>query len=197
MANPFRKVDVPEGRSGDWEVSRFVPEGLAAAIHNTKRPGRALAPGETYTRLVNHGAAGMFSDVVMSDTPAEIRDLRPLRGRLRGRLLINGLGLGVALQGAIDRPEVGHVTVVEKSADVIALVAGHYEARHGSRLTVVHADALEWSPPRGARWDAVWHDIWPSICGDNWPDMTRLHRKYGRRCDWQDSWCRDQVMRAR
>lgn len=183
----FRKVDVPEGKSGDWEVARFVPEGFTAAVHNLKQPGRALTPGETYTELTHHGG------VVMSDTPAEIRDLYPLLGHLRGRLLINGLGLGVALQGALDKPEVEHVTVVELSEDVIALVAGHYKARHGDRLTVVHANAFEWQPPKGARWDAVWHDIWPNICGDNWEAMKALHRKYGRRCDWQDSWCRYQV----
>jgi len=186
----FRKVDVPEGESGDWKVSRATVSADQAAPYNTTRPGRHLAPG-TYTELAYCGG------IVMSDTPAEIGDLHPLRGHLRGRLLFNGLGLGVAIQGALDKPEVEHVTVVELSKDVIALVAGHYESRHRGRLTVIHADALEWMPPKGARWDAVWHDIWPSICGDNWVTMSALHRRYGRRCDWQDSWCRHQVRRAR
>ena len=102
----------------------------------------------------------------------------------------------VQLRTSLDKPEVEHVTVVELSKDVIALVAGHYKARYGDRLTVVHADALDWKPPKGARYDAVWHDIWPDICGDNWETMKRLHRKYGRRCDWQNSWCRYQVKEA-
>ena len=172
MRQTFRKVDVPEGKSGKWEVRCFVPEGFSAALHNIKQSGRGLVAGETYTQLIDH-AAGMWSDVIMSDTPAEIRDLHPLREHLHGRLLINGLGLGVALQGVLDKPEVEHVTIVELSEDVITLVAGHYKARYGNRLTIVHADALEWKSPKGAWWDAVWHDIWPTISGDNWKVWKR------------------------
>lgn len=187
----FRKVDVPEGESGEWKVSCFTPEGFSAQLHNLKQPGRQLVVGETYTQLTHCG------DVVMSDTPAEINDLWPFNRHLRGRLLINGLGLGVVLQGALDTRAVLHVTVIELSASVIALVARHYEARYGSeRLNIINADALDWAPPKGVRYDAVWHDIWDNICGDNWEPMKKLHRKYGRRCAWQDSWCRALVKRA-
>ena len=186
----FRKVDVPEGCSGAWEVSRFIPQGPEAFLHNLKQPSRMVVEGETYTKLTCNG------QVIMSDTPAEIRDHYPLLGRLRGRLLFNGLGIGVALQGALDKPEVEHVTVVELSEDVIALVAGHYQAQYGDRLTVIHADALTWQPPKNVRYNAVWHDIWPNICGNNYKTMKTLHRRYGGRCDWQDSWCRYQVKRA-
>ncbi len=188
---PFRKVDVPEGESGPWKVARFTPEGFSAVLFNAKNPARALKPGETYTQLTRNGT------VVMSDTPAEIRDHYSLAGHLRGRLLFNGLGLGVAMQGALDQPEVDHLTVVEISSNVLSLVASHYMTRYGNRLTIVHADALEWKPPPSVRYDAVWHDIWDDICGDNWPSMMKLHRKYGRRCDWQDSWCRDKIRSAK
>jgi len=80
------------------------------------------------------------------------------------------------------------VTVVEKSKDVISLVAKHYLGDH--RVTIVNADAYLYKPPKGVKYDAVWHDIWDNICGDNLPEMTRLHRKYGKRADWQGSWCR-------
>lgn len=186
----FSKVNVPEGQSGDWSVARFVPEGFSARLHNIQQPTRRLVSGETYTKLADKGS------VIMSDTPAEIRDLYPLFGHLHGRMLFNGLGLGVALQGALDKPEVKHVTVVEISKDVITLVAGHYQARFGDRLTIVHADALDWKPPRGVRYDVVWHDIWQDICDENYDTMKSLHRKYGRRCNWQGSWCRYEVKAA-
>lgn len=35
--------------------------------------------------------------------------------------------------------------------------------------------------------------IWPEIVTTNLPEMTRLHRKYGRRVGWQGSWCREQL----
>lgn len=186
----FKKVDVPEGQSGEWKISRFKPEGLYAQMHNIKYPERQLIIGDTYTKLTYRG------NVIMSDTPAELNDLRPLQVHLVGRILINGLGLGVALQGALDRPEVEHVTVIELSKDVISLVCQHYLARYGNKLTIIYADALEWTPPKGSRYDTVWHDIWPDICGDNYESMKKLHRKYGKRCDWQGSWCEEEVKNA-
>ena len=62
---------------------------------------------------------------------------------------------------------------------------------HDDRVNIICADAFEWRPPKGVRYNAVWHDIWDDICTDNLPEMTRLHRKYGRRADWQGSWCRE------
>ncbi len=183
MDRAFKQVDVPEGKSGDWEVSRFSPGGSGLMIHNIKEPGRSIPDG-TYTRLTHK------REVVMSDTPAELRDLYPLFGHLEGKLLFNGLGLGVALQGALNKREVDHVTVIEISPDVIALVAKHYRDRYGDRLAIIQADALTWTPPRGIRYNTVWHDIWPTICGDHYSGMKKLHRRYGKRCNWQTSWCR-------
>ena len=186
----FTTVDVPEGESGDWKVSRFTPDEFGRMLHNLKQPHRRIGKGP-YTQLTHHGS------IIMSDTPAEIRDLYPLMGdRSHGRMLFNGLGLGVALQGALDQPAVEHVTALEISPDVIALVGEYWKARYGERLTIVEADAFTWKPPKGVRYDAVWHDIWPTICGKHWPEMSKLHRKYGRRCDWQDSWCRYETRRA-
>lgn len=185
----FRTVDVPEGKSGDWEVARFTPSPTEIAMHNLKQPTRRMEPG-TFTSLTHRGA------LIMSDTPVELRDLYPLRGHTKGRMLFNGLGLGVAIQGALDQPAVTHVTVVELSQSVIALVSEHYLRRYGDRLRIVNADAFTWQPPRGIRYDAVWHDIWATICGDHWPEMKTLHRRYGRRSDWQGSWCRYETKRA-
>jgi len=185
------KVDVPEGASGDWAVERFsvTPEEESfekmRCAFNPQRVAR-FAPVGDYTRLVRGNG------VVMSDTPDEIMDhMEPMR-RARGRCLVNGLGLGMVAEGMLRRPDVERVTVVELSEDVIALVGPHYRARHGDRLEIVHGDAFEWVPPRGVRYDVVWHDIFDDISADNLPLMTRLKRRYCRRCDWQGCWAEDQ-----
>ena len=176
-------VRVPEGERGPWRVEQFT----LAAEHRPLNPfsfssgGRGYIPAGTYTQLLRKGS------VVMSDTPDEIRDLRDLLYHAKGRVLLNGLGLGVALQGCLNKPEVEHVDVVEVDADVVALVAPHYE---GPRVSVHQGDALTFPWPKGTRWNVVWHDIWDGICADNLEVMHRLHRRYGRRCDWQGSWCR-------
>jgi hypothetical protein len=187
------RVAVPEGERGPWRVERFEVTEDGARFHNFRcdfSPGgyrRRIVPG-TYTRLMRGRT------VVMSDTPAEQQDHSWFVRNVKGRALLHGLGLGMVLAAVLKKPEVTDVTVVEIDADVIALVGPHYEqmARdEGKPLAIIHGDALKWQPPKGARWGAVWHDIWDSISADNLPDMKTLHRRFGRRADWQGSWARE------
>jgi len=186
IAGLLRKVDVPEGKSGYWTVERMEiteQEASFAGIRAMFNSGRGSIQAGSYTRLT-YG-----SSIVMSDSPDELRDHRSVVQAARGNGLIQGLGLGVVLQACLDKtPWVEHVTVIERSEDVIALVAEHYQKRYGDKLTIIHADAFEWKPPRGVHYDFVWHDIWTDLCTDNLADMAKLHRKYGKRCDWQGSW---------
>jgi predicted membrane-bound spermidine synthase len=126
--------------------------------------------------------------MIMSDTPAEVADHRELIHVASGSVLLNGLGLGVAARLILAKPVVTDVTIIELSPDVIKLVSPHIS---DPRLTIIEADAFTWQPPRGKRFNAVWHDIWDDICSDNLPGMHKLHRRYGRRADWQGSWCRE------
>lgn len=182
------KVTVPEGNSGAWAVTKFTVGKEEAEIERfraifSSNRGRGVPEG-TYTRLTRGG------QVIMSDTPDEIRDHAYMIREATGHILINGLGLGVVLQACLRKPTVIKATVVEASEDVIALVAPHYRAMFGERLEIINADAYEWKPPKGVRYGAVWHDIWDNICVDNLEGMKKLHRKYGSRCDWQGSWAR-------
>lgn len=186
------KVAVPEGKSGEWSVSRFTVGKLG---EDSKRLYYSLhgrdVPEGMYTRLC-HGR-----EVVMSDTPMEVMDHMEAIGCIElmgGYVLINGLGLGVVLKAALANPKVEHVEVVEISEDVIRLVAPTYQA--DPRLTIHHADAFTWEPPKDILWTVVWHDIWSSICTDNLPEMARLHRKYERRiAGWQGSWSKELCQR--
>ena len=90
-------------------------------------------------------------------------------------------------------PGVDSVTVIEKSQDVIALVWPTYASHPNMKL--IHADAFDWKPPKGKRYTVIWNDIWDDICGDNYEEMKRLTRKYGKRCDWQDCWCKSETKR--
>ena len=187
------KVDIPEGQSGNWHIERFEVSEEAASLERLRsafNPGRRMpVPVGQYTRLM-YEAPNRMRTLVMSDTPAEISDhLEPIY-RAKGQVLVNGLGLGVVVKAMLEKPEVKSLTVIEFSPDVIALVGDYYVAQYGDRLEIVNADAFTWQPPRGVRYTIVWHDIWNHICSDNLPEMHRLHRKYGRRTDWQGSWCR-------
>jgi hypothetical protein len=181
------QVDVPEGIEGDWKVERFKiskAESEFSKLRAVFHPREYVQPGR-YTRLVRGRS------IIMSDTLSERLDHQLAVHRAHGRILINGLGLGMVLNACLRKPEVDHATVVEISPDVIKLVAPHYQKRYGERLTIVEADALTWRPKKGSRFGMVWHDIWDTISGDNLPEMTKLHRSYGRRTEWQGSWCKE------
>lgn len=182
---------VPAGESGKWRVEKFdVTEeelgifNLRASMHG----GRHMYPG-SYTRLMRGGV------VVMSDTHAELSDHYDFVREAQGHVLINGLGLGLCLQMILAKDDVERVTVVERSRDVIRLTWPTFMEE--PRAGIYHASAFDWQPPRGERYGAVWHDIWDNICADNLPEMKALHRKYGRRTDWQGSWCRAECSRGR
>jgi len=177
------KSKIPAGELGSIKVIKREVSEDDARFHNMRAvwsPGaRTIDPG-VYTEL------HINNSLVMSDTPAEYRDHSWFIYGARGHVLLNGLGLGCVLACVL--PKVDRVTVVEINEDVIAYVGPHF---NDPKVEIVYADALEWRPPKGTKYDAVWHDIWPNICSDNINDMKRLHRKYGRRTDWQGSWCRE------
>jgi hypothetical protein len=203
--NKFRVTEeLPEGRSGKWTVQRFTVtprdeehQRMISAFHGSRR----YVPAGEYTALKRIGdfsGCVLATDaktkyagtIVMSDTPDEISDSFPLYYAAKGNVLINGLGLGCTVKMCMSKPEVTHVTVVEIDPDVITLTGNFWKEKYGDRLTIINANAYEYKPPKGSRFGAVWHDIWDSICPSNLPEMTKLHRKYGRMATWQDSWAK-------
>lgn len=181
------QVTIPEGTQGPWRIERFTVEPNSFENFRLAMSGRSVRPG-TYTAL-KHANRG----IVMSDTAAEMRDHYQFVRRAEGRVLINGLGLGMCLGAVLAKPAVEHVTVVEIDSDVIALVAPHYTC--DPRVEIVNASAFDYAPPKTARYGAVWHDIWDEICTENLTEMTRLKRKYGRKADWQGCWSEPEVRR--
>lgn len=175
------KVDVPEGISGDWSVSKFTviekdPRAISYALH-----GRPVPPGN-YTRLMKKGEW----EPIMSDTPAEIIDHLGFICQAKGRCLLNGLGLGVVLKALLSKPEVTHIDVVEIEQDVINLVWPTY--KNASKATLYHANAFTIQWPKGTKWDCAWHDIWSSICTNNLPEITQLKHKYAHKVKYQKGW---------
>ena len=193
MTNRYEKykVDIPEGRCGKWKVEKFTVSEEDAKFQNMRAMfsfgdrGCPIDPG-TYTRLMRNGT------LVMSDSPAEISDHLWFMQDAIGNVLLNGLGLGVALNGVLLKEEVKRVIVNEISKDVIQLIGPHFKDK---RVTINHADAFTWKP-NGLKLNFVWHDIWDNIYEDNLSDMKRLHRKYGHYLQephFQGSWGRDWI----
>lgn len=172
---------IPDGISGIWKVSTFeVKDKELSQMISLIKTGRGC-PAGIYKRLTRNGA------VIMSNTPDEIRDFIHFVLHAQGNVLINGLGLGCVIKALLDKDKITKITVIEQSEDVIKLVAPHFT---DNRVEIINADAFTYEPPKGIKYDYVWHDIWDDICSDNLEEMSKLHRKYGRKTDWQDSWAK-------
>ena len=180
----MEKVTLPEMGKGDWKIRKFTTDRID--FHSILR-GRGVPVGETFTKLTRNGY------LVMSDTPAEMRDHNHAVWMAKGSCLINGLGIGMVLKNILLKPEVIDITIVEISQDLIDLVAPFYP---DPRITFICADAFKYQPPKGKRFQMIWHDIWDNICADNLPEMTKLKRKYGKRTDWQGCWAEYECKRG-
>jgi hypothetical protein len=138
MKSKFAELPVKNGKSGNWTLDSFVitPEKaqtLKLRAEYTKDQDEYI-PAGVYRRL------SCDNEVVMSNTPMEIRTCEAFIERATGRILINGLGLGMVLHAILQKPDVTHVTVIEKSQDVMNLVSKAFA--HDPRVEIILADAL-------------------------------------------------------
>ncbi len=177
------ELNLQPGKSGAWELKRFTVTPNGARMHNMTEMlnGRKrFIDADEYWGLYRDGK------VIMSNTPAEIGDHIKFIRSATGKVLVGGLGLGMVLKCLLDNKDVTKVTVVEKSADVINLVASAYT--NDPRVEIVNADIFEYTPRE--KYDCAWFDIWDDISGEEYPEMKKLHRKFGRYVGWSDSWLR-------
>jgi hypothetical protein len=180
---------VPDGESGDWSIKSFSIGRNEALLHNigvSHNGAMFVSPG-SYKKLV-HKKRG----VIMSNTRMEIISNYEAYRLATGRVLINGLGMGMLLEAILTKPDVTYVKVIEKETDVIKLVAPHFAG--DPRVEIVQADAYSYEPPASDRFHYAWHDVWDDLCADNLPLMAKLTRKWRKpRAERQGVWSRHMV----
>ncbi|ENF9375328.1 TPA: hypothetical protein ACWXE1_004793 [Klebsiella pneumoniae] len=192
MGTLFYDLPVTDGKSGSWTLDTFTisqekAHMLSLRADVTGNQNEYIPPGK-YRRLSNNG------EVVMSNTPMEINTCMEFIERATGRVLINGLGLGMVLHVILQKKEVTHVTVIEKEQDVINLVAP--ALIDDKRVDIICADAMTYQPPAGVTYDVCWHDIWTYFSAENLQEMENLERKYLFLCKWQASWGMQECLNA-
>lgn len=170
----MRADAIPEGWAGLWYIRKqHYPQPVA-----TRHRGKAVTlPRGTYTFLHRLTDATIYAEpageVVMEDTPFELRTHLGFVMRARGRVLVTGLGLGCVVRGLLANPAVAHVTCIENSSEVLKLVKPRMPAE---RLTIVEADALAWTGHNQERFECAWHDVWTDRDrGEPHLDMWHLH----------------------
>lgn len=197
MAKPaYAPSTVPAGRSGEWVVDLVDQPPRAEATSEDPRPECFHYRPGTYRRL-RHGETTFMTDLY--DEWYTQREGIAEACRRGGRALVTGLGLGLVVDSMLATPGslVESVTVVERSEDVIRLVAPHLRRRWDSRIEVIAADAFSWQPPAGTRFAVGWHDVWPDPHGPGVAcEVRELEARYRAICDWQGSWPRSYLEAA-
>ncbi len=151
----MRAEHIPSAWSGLWYIQK-------ARIETSSFVDRkGYLPSGVYTQLFHLTTATLDKEppgeVVMEDTPFELSKHLNFILRASGRILVTGLGLGCVVRGLLSNPAVEHVTCIEKSKDVLKLVQPFMPTE---RLTIIQADALEWTKNNPLRFDCAWHDLW-------------------------------------
>jgi hypothetical protein len=185
---PYIKSSLPVGRSGAWSIEKFS---VQSPGHSDDRPAYFQSRAGTYTRLKKD------NEVFMTDLYDEWWTQRLAIEQARlcgGDVLITGLGLGLVVASILEPPggRVKRVLVIERSADVIGLVAHQLESRWNGQVEIINADAFEWLPPPGQQFSVGWHDIWPNPHEPGvLAQAQQLERRYAPYCGWQGNWVRD------
>lgn len=180
-AVPPLPVRVPEGSSGAWRVCHFELTEEEATDQTRRIRMRHLFDDQPVSPIYDVGP-GRFVKLVqdgriwMSNTSFEVKTHKGMLSAARGHVLVAGLGIGMATDALLRKPEVTHVTVVENSPDVLTLTGPIYE--NEPRVTLIEADIATWIPDPSLRFDLAWFDIWPSVDADNLPMMGALRRRY-------------------
>ncbi len=104
-----------------------------------------------------------------------------------------GLGLGLVVKEILADPQsrapIDCIVVLERSVDVIKLVAPQLIAELGACVSIVEADAYTWVGDSGAAFDTVWHDIWPDpMAPEVDAEMTALRDHHAPWARWQGFW---------
>jgi hypothetical protein len=128
-------------------------------------------------------------DVVMEDSPRELRKHLPIWMNAKGRVFITGLGLGCVVRGLLASSAVTHVDVVEIDADILRIIDAEFVGN--PRVALHRGDALTFRFPDEVRFDFAWHDLWMDE-GDGDNQLQTSHAKlianYADRIPRQGAW---------
>jgi hypothetical protein len=171
--------EIPNGDFGNWHIDSAELSEMRSEIDKLKLLHSPFSFPETYVpsgwykRLITLDT----KEVMMSNTWAEIGGHYELFANAHGRVLINGLGLGIAAWVIDKIPEVDEVIVQEIDPKIIKwMESAIWE--HTTKVEIFQGDAWKGIEDDRIRFDYIWHDIWPNYCSDNIQEFRDMRCTY-------------------
>lgn len=155
---------------GDWRIETFeIPENFAKMRNFFIKNPLMKLEGGIYKKLVNK-----LDGVIMSNTPMERKTHIEAINKAKGNVLVAGLGLGMYLQNIKDKEEVTSITVIEKSKEVIELIAKYF--KDCQKIKIINEDIFNYTPD--IKFNFAFLDIWSDISEDNLVEFDILREKF-------------------
>ncbi len=187
-ADPYyRTVSVKTSRRENWEwkqLSLTAGTGFVCRDFLLTEDRRMIPQIGFFMRPFSYPAMLENGREWMTLLPNEITTSLPAVEAAHGKVLTYGLGLGYFAFRASEKPDVSSVTVVDCSADVIALFREEIlpQFPHAEKIRLVCRDAFAYAeqemPNEG--YDMVFADIWHDV-GDG-RDLYLRMKPYEARC---------------
>lgn len=206
MSNHITKVwnpvvSIPEWKINDYEIEHvIVPANspLSTASMRTELLGGHERETVVYQHETTWHRLSYDGGVWMTDFPIEQAQHDSHLEHFCGNVIIGGLGLGYAVNTLLTRSEIDRVVVVEKSREVIELVAPHIwggEVHGSDRYEVVHADLFDYLADDKEEHDFAFYDIWQSDSESTFHEFVPRLRELSDNVDNVVCWNED-IMRG-
>jgi hypothetical protein len=176
-------ISLPERRVGKFRIvhrqgQEFDVVSVREALLTGREPSRVKFDKPITVHELREGKDGLW----IADVPIEVRQHREALAKMKpsGRVLVGGLGLGIAAAILAEDPAVTSVDVVELSREVAELCNPHHP-----KVNVIVADIhdfLEAQPKGEYAWNCAFIDTWRGTSEDTWwSEVLPLRRIIGRR----------------
>ena len=165
--SPKPIINVPANELGDVSIKkRMFESGSLMKILGVDYCAYRLASDFELTIMSIDG------QMMMSDTPSEIEDMKGLNNLASGHVLVAGLGLGVLATLLENNDEVKSFTVVETNQNVICAVRPYLNLSKGF---IVHGDIHTYVEQTDlSSYDSLILDIWGDLDCSLLPEMISL-----------------------
>ena len=166
----FNLEYLKDAKIGDWRIETVeIPEDYARMRNVFIKNPLMKLEGGIYKKLINR-----IDGVVMSNTPMERKTHIEAINKAKGNVLVAGLGLGMYLQNIKDKEEVTSITVIEKSKEVIELIAKYF--KDCQKIKIINEDIFNYTPD--IKFEFAFLDIWSDISEDNLVEFDILREKF-------------------
>jgi hypothetical protein len=166
MTYLYNPMSFPRQKAGVFEIVTETSEHFQITSSSHAQLLGVEAVSLNFGRPIDfHILTGDRGGIMASDKPDEIYIQYIAFHKMNGRVLVGGLGLGMAANMIAAKPDVTSVTVIEREPDIIRLVNGNLDPK----VTVVQADVFQYvDQVTPDQYDSAYYDTWYSTARREW-----------------------------